>query len=139
MCIRDSSNGVLVGIIVSFSIQILFGYLEVIHLILFSATGVISCFIFGYLASLLFEKIYKYEEGAPSRIIPNAPNLELEAYFLEIFDTYDESRVYASDIKKIIQWYNILVTQNWKPNSNAASDKKEKSASKKENLKTNKI
>ena len=57
---KANSNGVLVGIIVSFSIQILFGYLEVIHLILFSATGVISCFIFGYLASLLFEKIYKY-------------------------------------------------------------------------------
>ena len=89
--------------------------------------------------SIVFEKIFKYEEGATSRIIPKAPALELEAYFLEIFDTYDESRVYASDIKKIIQWYNILVTQNWKPNSNAASDKKEKSASKKENLKTNKI
>ena len=89
--------------------------------------------------SIVLEKIFKYEEGAPSRIIPKAPALELEAYFLEIFDTYDESRVYACDIKKIIQWYNILVTKNWKPDSKAASDKKEKSASKKENPKTNKI
>ena len=89
--------------------------------------------------SIVFEKIFKYEEGATSRIIPKAPALELEAYFLEIFDTYDESRVYACDIKKIIQWYNILVTKNWKPDSKAASDKKEKSASEKENLKTNKI
>ena len=89
--------------------------------------------------SIVFEKIFKYEEGAPSKIILKAPALELEAYFLEIFDTYDESRVYASDIKKIIQWYNILVTKNWKPDSKAASDKKEKSASKKENPKTNQI
>ena len=89
--------------------------------------------------SIVFKKIFKYEEGAPSKIILKAPALELEAYFFEVFDTYDESRVYASDMKKIIQWYNILVTQNWKPNSKAASDKKEKSASKKENPKTNQI
>ena len=86
--------------------------------------------------STVFEKIFKYEEGAPSRIIPKAPTLELEAYFFEVFDTYDESRVYASDIKKIIQWYNILLTRNWKPDSKATSDKKEKAASKKENPKT---
>ena len=61
--------------------------------------------------STVFEKIYKYEEGAPSRIIPNAPNLELEAYFFEVFDTYDESRVYASDIKKIIHVNTLLVDQ----------------------------
>ena len=24
-------------------------------------------------------------------------------------DNYDEERVYASDIKKVIQWYNILL------------------------------
>ena len=89
--------------------------------------------------SIVLEKIFKYEEGAPSRIIPKAPALELEAYFFEVFDAYDESRVYVSDIKKIIQWYNILVTQNWKPNSKASSDKKEKSAFKKENPKTNQI
>ena len=53
---KANSDGVLIGIILSFSLQILLGYLEAIHLILFSATGVISCFIFGYLASLFFEK-----------------------------------------------------------------------------------
>ena len=33
---------------------------------------------------------------------------KLEAYLREIIPSYDEERVYASDIKKIFQWYNIL-------------------------------
>ncbi len=33
---------------------------------------------------------------------------ELQAYFAEILPDYDKDRVYASDIKKVVQWYNIL-------------------------------
>lgn len=33
---------------------------------------------------------------------------ELQAYFAEVLPEYDQDRVYASDIKKIVQWYNIL-------------------------------
>jgi hypothetical protein len=36
----------------------------------------------------------------------------LEEYFFEVLPNYDEDRVYASDIKKIIQWYNILLDNN---------------------------
>ena len=43
--------------------------------------------------------------------MPKANSLDLEAYFLKIIDDYDKERVYTSDIKKIIKWYNILVTQ----------------------------
>jgi Domain of unknown function (DUF5606) len=32
----------------------------------------------------------------------------LSAYFIEILPDYDQDRVYASDIKKVITWYNIL-------------------------------
>jgi hypothetical protein len=32
----------------------------------------------------------------------------LSSYFLEILPDYDQDRVYASDIKKVIAWYNIL-------------------------------
>jgi hypothetical protein len=35
-------------------------------------------------------------------------NAKLIAYFKEILPDYDEDRVYASDIKKVINWYNIL-------------------------------
>ena len=33
---------------------------------------------------------------------------DLINYFREILPEYDEDRVYVSDIKKIIQWYNLL-------------------------------
>lgn len=32
----------------------------------------------------------------------------LESYFREVLPEFDEDRVYASDIKKVIQWYNLL-------------------------------
>jgi hypothetical protein len=35
-------------------------------------------------------------------------NAKLIAYFKEILPDYDEDRVYASDIKKVLNWYNIL-------------------------------
>jgi hypothetical protein len=35
-------------------------------------------------------------------------NATLTAYFKEILPNYDEERVYASDIKKILNWYNTL-------------------------------
>ena len=52
-----------------------------------------------------------FESGKISRVVPKANSLDLETYFLKIIDDYDKERVYPSDIKKIIQWYNILVTQ----------------------------
>jgi len=33
---------------------------------------------------------------------------ELKKYFAEILPDYDRDRVYVSDIKKVINWYNIL-------------------------------
>jgi hypothetical protein len=33
---------------------------------------------------------------------------KLKLYFAEILPNYDRDRVYVSDIKKVIQWYNIL-------------------------------
>jgi hypothetical protein len=32
----------------------------------------------------------------------------LAAYFKEILADYDEERVYPSDIKKILNWYNMI-------------------------------
>ena len=61
--------------------------------------------------SKVFEKMLIFESGKISRVVPNANSLDLVVYFLKIIDDYDKQRVYPSDIKKIIQWYNILVTQ----------------------------
>ena len=30
-------------------------------------------------------------------------------YFSEVLPDFDQERVYASNIKKVLQWYNILV------------------------------
>ena len=57
----------------------------------------------------VFQMIFKKEEGQKCSVKPKAPASDLEAYFFEVFQDYDEDRVYPSDIKKIIQWYNILV------------------------------
>ena len=35
---------------------------------------------------------------------------ELQAFMAEVLPTYDHDRVHNSDIKKLIQWYNILVS-----------------------------
>lgn len=35
---------------------------------------------------------------------------ELREYFAEVLPTFDRDRVHDSDIKKLIQWYNILIT-----------------------------
>lgn len=35
-------------------------------------------------------------------------NAKLTAYFLEILPDYDQDRVYPSDIKKVLNWYNML-------------------------------
>ena len=60
----------------------------------------------------VFERMYQLEKAHPARIKPKASKEELESYFFEVFQDYDEDRVYASDIKKIIQWYNLLLDSN---------------------------
>ena len=60
----------------------------------------------------VFVRMYKLEKGHPARIKPKASKKELESYFFEVFQDYDKDRVYASDIKKIIQWYNLLLESN---------------------------
>ncbi len=37
------------------------------------------------------------------------PSDDLRNYFAEVLPEYDRDRVHDSDIKKLIQWYNILV------------------------------
>ena len=60
----------------------------------------------------IFERIYQLEKGQYARVKPKDSKEELESYFFEVFQDYDEERVYASDIKKIIQWYNLLLDSN---------------------------
>ncbi len=57
----------------------------------------------------VFQKIKEKENGSKASVAPKAGKLALEEYFFDVLPNYDEDRVYPSDIKKVIQWYNLLV------------------------------
>ena len=57
----------------------------------------------------VFEAIHKKEEGKETSVSPKADKLALEEYFFSVLPNYDEDRVYASDMKKILSWYNLLL------------------------------
>lgn len=48
------------------------------------------------------------ENEGPTAVSHKEDNASLISYFKEILPDYDEDRVYASDIKKVLNWYNIL-------------------------------
>jgi len=56
----------------------------------------------------VFQKIFDHLSGAAALSHKSSKD-ELEAFFFEVLPEYDEDRVYASDIKKVVQWYNLLV------------------------------
>ena len=51
---KANSKGVLVGILISFFTQIFISNSQAVHLLLYAACGVISCFVSGYIASHFF-------------------------------------------------------------------------------------
>lgn len=56
----------------------------------------------------VFKKISEKEDGKET-INHKSSKEELEEFFFGVMPDYDEDRVYASDIKKVVQWYNMLV------------------------------
>lgn len=59
----------------------------------------------------VFKNIYNKENGGPA-ISHKSNENELRKYMEEILPDYDRERVYVSDIRKILQWYNILQERN---------------------------
>lgn len=49
------------------------------------------------------------KESNDKTIDPKSSSNELKSYFQEVLPEYDEERVYVSNIKKVLQWYNSLV------------------------------
>ncbi|MBL7472645.1 DUF5606 family protein [Robertkochia sediminum] len=56
----------------------------------------------------VFSKIAEKENGGKTAVSHKESKDKLEEYFFEVLPDYDEDRVYASDIKKVLQWYNLL-------------------------------
>jgi len=57
----------------------------------------------------VFKSMYEKTEGKEA-ISHKGSGQKLTAYFSEVLPGYDEERVYTSNIKKVIQWYNLLVS-----------------------------
>lgn len=50
---------------------------------------------------------YKNDLGVDA----NSDGNELKAFLKSVLPTFDEDRVYVSDIKKLVKWYGILLEQ----------------------------
>ena len=55
----------------------------------------------------IFKAISEMEDGGPA-ISHKASGNELKSYFEKVVPDYDKERVYVSDIKKVLLWYNTL-------------------------------
>ncbi|MCL2414528.1 MAG: DUF5606 domain-containing protein [Bacteroidales bacterium] len=60
----------------------------------------------------VFQNIFRKENGGQASVSPKADNKALQAYFSEVLPDWDKDRVYVSDIKKLITWYNLLAEKN---------------------------
>lgn len=57
----------------------------------------------------VFLKIMEKEGGKPVEVKTDA---DIKAYFESVLPTYDKERVYISDMKKLLKWYNALVKRD---------------------------
>ena len=55
----------------------------------------------------ILKAIYEKQEGKQA-VVAKSDDKVLKAFFLEVVPDYDTERVYVSDIRKIINWYNLL-------------------------------
>jgi len=58
--------------------------------------------------SNIFEKMKEHSGGKEVEINSKDPDA-LREYFFRVFPEHDEDRVYPSDIKKMIKWFNLLL------------------------------
>ena len=75
----------------------------------------------------IFKKIYDKTEGntAPD---PRTEPEKLAEFFKEAVPEHDSDRVYASDIKKTLSWYNLLLEKGLMTFEEEEEEEKEKEA-----------
>jgi hypothetical protein len=55
----------------------------------------------------IFQKMKEFTKGEPG-IDHKSPETEIVGFFESVLPDYDKERVYVSDMKKMIMWYNLL-------------------------------
>ncbi len=74
----------------------------------------ISIYTTGAESSVFIEDVYKimFEKyGKDLPVSGKSDNDELLDFLKDILSNYDESRVYPSDVKKLVSWYKILTQE----------------------------
>lgn len=52
-------------------------------------------------------------EGKPVDVKAFGSDQEIRDFFGEVLPAFDRDRVYTTDIKKLLSWYNILINAGW--------------------------
>ena len=70
----------------------------------------ISIYTYDEDMPLLEVFVAMYEKTAGKEALSHKDSSKnLTAFFLEVIPNYDDERVYVSNIKKVIQWFNLLI------------------------------
>lgn len=64
--------------------------------------------VFTETGEIQLKELFKKLQEAGKTISPKASPDEIKALFAEVLPDYDRERVYASDMKKILSWYQLL-------------------------------
>jgi hypothetical protein len=74
----------------------------------------------------VFQKMQEHEATIPLADAKTADNNAIKGYFKSVFPEFDEERVYVSDMKKMLKWYDLLKANDLlhfsKPEEEAAAE-----------------
>jgi len=90
------------------------------------------------LLAVIFDSIFEKENGEKTKSHSGSSD-ELKAYFSEILPDYDKDRVYVSDMKKVLRWYNLLHEAGMLIQEKPEEEKEEKPEEAKKTTKKKKV
>ena len=76
----------------------------------------------------VFESMRQLENGAKASIATNDIEKNLREYLAKVLPNFDRDRVYTTDIKKLITWYNILIDNGFTSFNDKEEQKQENEA-----------
>jgi len=73
----------------------------------------------------ILQAIKQKENGEVISFSPSITAEELRTYFSQVLPNFDRDKVYPSDIKKVMNWYNLLVNSGFTDFEEAEKEEKE--------------
>ena len=81
----------------------------------------------------VLQSIKQKENGEVISFSPSISTEELRTYFSKVLPNFDRERIYPSDIKKVMNWYNLLI----KSGLTEFEEEKEPASEENENIEEN--